>query len=114
MKRSKNHYKDMPDLRQRAIQLSLDGKRPSDICRELSVARSTVWRWLRLHAANRSDTLCKPMGRPRRLSDDDRIRLTEELLAGPESNGFDTPLWTLDRISMVIHRISEGVGKLRE
>jgi len=106
MKRSRDHYKDMPDLRQRAIQLRRDGKRRTEICRELRVARSTVWRWLKLHKDDEHNVLAKPMGRPRRLSDNDRIVVTEMLVRGAEASGFDTPLWTLNRIAIVIHRIT--------
>lgn len=106
MKRSAIHYKDMPALRRRAIDLSKSGGKPAQICTELSVARSTVWRWLKLEAQSREDTLSKPMGRPRLLSDDDRARVVQALLLGPEANGFNTPLWTLQRITEVIQRLS--------
>lgn len=106
MTRSKTHYQDMPDLRRRAVELSANGAGPSAICRELSVARSTVWRWLKLNEGAQTEALDKPMGRPRRLSDSDRASIVEALLRGPEANGFETQLWTLRRIAEVIRRVT--------
>ena len=106
MKRSTDHYKDLPDLRLKAIALSKGGVKPTDICRELDVARSTVWRWLKLDPERDSQALTKPIGRPRRLSDGEISAVTEALLKGPEANGFETPLWTLKRIAEVIRLIT--------
>lgn len=96
----------MPALRVRAIQLSRDGVENSSIARELQVARSSVIRWLNRHREHGDEVLNRPLGRPRRLSDEERARVASELLRGPEAHGFPTPLWTLPRIAEVICRLT--------
>jgi transposase len=108
MKRSTDHYKDLPALRRQTLELSASGTKPTEICRRLGVSRSTVWRWLKLDPECNPAALAKPIGRPRRLSDIELSSVTEALLRGPEANGFETPLWTLKRIAEVI-RLVTGV-----
>ena len=96
--------RNLPDLRRRAVELSASGMGPCDICKEVRLARSTVWRALKRHEEEGEKALDQPMGRPSRLTDADRALIEELLLRGPEANGFDTPLWTLERIAEVIRR----------
>ena len=76
----------------------------AEIVEKYKVTTATVYRWLRASAAG--DGLdCKPnRGRPWRLDDKDLERLEKLLIKGARKHGFDTDLWTLDRITIVIKR----------
>lgn len=48
-------------------------------------------------------------GRKPRLSEEDRQRLQELLLHGPEELGYETPLWTCGRVAHLIQQ-EFGIG----
>jgi transposase len=110
--RSKTASRDMPALRAQVIELSRNGVHNSEISRRCRVARSSVIRWLGQSERQNESALKLPMGRPPRLSDGDRVLIVDALLKGASANGFDTPLWTLDRVAEVIRRMS-GVSYAR-
>jgi transposase len=96
--------RSLPSLRRRAFELADSGTQRSDICTELGVARSTVWRWLKEYAEQGESVADKPLGRPSRLSPEQVSQVLDKLVLGPDANGYDTPLWTLGRIADLISR----------
>jgi len=88
-----------------AIRLIKQGKfNQAEIARRLKVCRQTVSRWAEEFAEGGREAL-KMTGRAGRkpeLSEEDRERLTELLLKGPEAAGYETPLWTCRRIAHLI------------
>lgn len=76
----------------------------SDIARRFKVCRQTVSRWAGEFNAGGKDALKKAgrAGRKPELSEADRERLAELLLKGPESLGYETPLWTCARVAHLI------------
>jgi transposase len=96
-------------LEQRRLQAAALLKRgihEAEVARRVGVHRQSVNRWARqlaeagragLRAAGRA-------GRPPKLTDADRGRLRAALKAGPEAMGYDTGLWTLDRVAALIEQ----------
>ena len=92
-------------LRAREL-LSRKDLNQSEVARRLKVCRQTVSRWMEecssggkaaLHKADRA-------GRKSELTDKDKARLEELLVKGPEKLGYQTPLWTCDRVADLIRR----------
>ena len=94
--------KDLPALRRKAVELAASGVKRTQICKELGVARSTAWRWIKLHREQGDVVIDKTIGRPCRLLPHQVDQVLDNLIVGPEANGYDTPLWTLSRIADVI------------
>ena len=89
-----------------AIRLWEQGLNQSEVARRLQVARQTVARWVQSYRAGGKDSLRKAgrAGRKALLTDRDRQRLTALLLQGPESLGYQTPLWTSPRVAHLIEQ----------
>ena len=104
--------RDFEALEQRrflALKLLKRGYNQSEVGRRVKVCSQTVSRWVRavseggeraLHAAGRA-------GRRPLLDGKQRERLIARLLEGPEKLGYETPLWTCDRVG---HLIQEEFG----
>jgi transposase len=92
-----------------AIRLWEKGLKQAEVACRLKVARQTVARWVQEYRAGGKDGLRKAgrAGRKPLLTSEDRQRLTELLLQGPESLGYETPLWTCPRVA---HLIEEEFG----
>lgn len=96
---------ELPHLRRAAHDLAVDGVNHSEIARRLGVARSTVNRWLARYELDGESSFDLIVGPKGRLSADDLAKLPSELLKGPEAHGFDTPLWTLNRMGQMIEQV---------
>lgn len=81
----------------------------SEIGRRLRVCNQTVSRWRKQYRAGGKAALRKAgrAGRKRLLSATDEQRLVGLLRQGPERLGYETPLWTCDRVA---HLIEEEFG----
>ena len=92
--------------RLRAGRLLLAGKSPPEVARLVEAPRQTVYRWREVLNAGGSDALreMNKGGRPAQLGAAELSKLYVALLEGPEANGFDTPLWTLKRVRLLIER----------
>ncbi len=90
--------------RERAIELIQAGKQPAAIARALSAARSSVSRWCAtFKCAGAAGLRAKSIpGRPAALSARQKDRLAKLLLKGPLAAGYQTDLWTLQRIARLI------------
>jgi transposase len=76
----------------------------SEIGRRLRVCNQTVSRWRKQYRAGGKAALRKAgrAGRKRLLSATDEQRLVGLLRHGPERLGYETPLWTCDRVAHLI------------
>jgi transposase len=81
------------------------GARQAEVVRALGVSRSAVSKWHAAWAAGGQAALAarRGSGRPPKLREEQRKELEQELLRGPEAQGYATELWTLKRIRRLIH-----------
>jgi len=83
------------------------GESTAAIARSLGVCRQSVQRWAAWHRLRGEDGLrSRPKtGGPRpKLSQNKLERLPSLLAQGPSAHGFDTPVWTTERIAGLIWR----------
>ena len=92
--------------RQRAVVLVQQGLSLNAAARRLGCAPSSVMRWMNAHRRHGQDGLKVRLapGRPRRLTGRQEARLLRHLLRGAAAHGYDTDLWTTQRIAEVIER----------
>jgi transposase len=97
---------DATRKRIRAGRLLQRGKGPTEIARELGVARQTVHTWRTILEEKGFDALreVRGRGRPAGLESADLVSLRKILLQSPTEHGFGTELWTLKRVTAVIER----------
>lgn len=79
----------------------------SEIARQLGVARQTVHIWAERLAEVKGaigKLKARPLGRPKRLQDEQCEQLASILRKGALSAGFATELWTIKRVRVVIER----------
>lgn len=89
-----------------AVKLFKKDLNNSEIGRRLKVSNQTVSRWRKEHQTEGNAAL-KRAGRAGRLpclDEADKARLVELLLQGPESLGYETPLWTCERVAHLIEK----------
>jgi len=93
--------------RLRACELLGQGWSAAQVAEELGVAESTVYGWQRRWRQGGPDALRSTGSRGGAcwLSDSQLGQLRQELLRGPEAQGYSTELWTLQRIGQVIWRL---------
>jgi transposase len=82
------------------------GIKPAAVAGALGVSRASVSRWRQaLRSGGTKALSAKPVpGRPPKLDAAQRQRIARLLLQGPIRHGYDTQLWTLERVSEVIQR----------
>lgn len=87
-----------------AIALFDKGLNNSEIGRRLKVCNQTVSRWRKQFqkGGRRSLQQAGRAGRKALMSKADRQRLVELLQQGPERLGYETPLWTCERVAYLI------------
>jgi transposase len=94
--------------RLRAAELFTAGVGQAEIARRLGVARQSVHLWHQRWQAEGVDGLRSrgPTGPSPKLSAAQLARVEQALLEGATANGFVGELWTLDRIAIVIQRLT--------
>jgi transposase len=101
-------FKAMERVRLQAARMFEQGASQGEVVRRLGTSRQNVSRWharwqqggrAALRAAGRA-------GRRPQLSRTQRRQLERALLKGARSHEFDTDLWTLGRIAVVIERLT--------
>jgi transposase len=87
-----------------AIRLMEKGLSQAETARRVKVVRQTVGRWARQYRQEGRASLKRAgrAGRKPLLSEQDRQRLVQLLLQGPEALGYETPLWTCQRVGHLI------------
>jgi transposase len=92
--------------RRQAIRLLKAGKNLPAAARAVSASVSSVFRWYQTFQAKGMRGL-RPQptpGRPAKLSESQKRKLVQMLLKGPLAAGYQTDLWTLQRVAKVIDR----------
>lgn len=100
-------FKRRQIVRNKAAVLFAQNIPNAEIGRHLGVSRQTISGWRqdwRKHGSN--GLIIGTPGQKPRLTDEQWKQITEALLAGPEANGYDTQLWTLERIADLIKKIT--------
>jgi transposase len=94
--------------RLRAAQLFAAGMRPAEVARQLQVSAQAVSVWHARWQAGGPEALHSlgPSGPAARLSDAQLATVEQTLLKGAGANGFVGELWTLERIALVIERLT--------
>jgi transposase len=94
--------------RLRAAELFTAGVRQAEVARQLDVSAQAVSVWHARFKAGGADALRSkgPSGPAPRLSDAQLARIEQALLEGATANGFVGELWTLDRVAVVIQRLT--------
>jgi transposase len=90
--------------RRRALKLLKKGLSLNEVARRLGCAPSSVMRWrdaVEREGPKGLKVRATP-GRPPKLSEPERVKLQEVLLAGPLALGYRTDLWTTARVASVI------------
>ena len=93
--------------RLRAGELFAQGRTQAEVARDLGVSRQSA-RLVRPLRPGRCGRLAQP-GSHRslpKLSAAQLAKVEEALLAGAMANGFDTDLWTLERVAVVITQLT--------
>ena len=103
-KGQKRDFDALERRRMEALRLFRKGIPQAQIARELKVARQTVSRWVRQYREGGKAALRKAdrAGRLPKLDAGQLRQLKAMLVAGPESFGYPTPLWTCPRVAEVI------------
>ena len=94
--------------RLRAGELFAQGRTQAEVARTLGVSRQSASVWHARFAQGGVDALRSrgPTGPDPRLSAAQLAKVEEALLAGAMANGFDTDLWTLERVAVVITQLT--------
>ena len=102
----KRNFDELQRRRMKAAKLLDQGVNQAEVARRLGVHRQSVIRWARAKEEGGSPALRKAgrAGRRPKLSDDDRKRIVEGLQRGPEALGYDTGLWTSQRVADLIEQ----------
>jgi len=97
--------------RLQAAELYAQGHTQAEVARELGVSRQAVSRWHARFEQGGVDALRSrgPSGPDPKVSDVQLAKVEQVLLEGAIAAGFDTDLWTLERVAVVIERLA-GVG----
>jgi transposase len=79
----------------------------AEIGRRLHVSRQTVSGWYQTWKEEGEAGLKVQLPGPCcRLSQEQKEQILQALVQGPEANGFETPLWTLERITKLIGKLT--------
>jgi transposase len=94
--------------RLRAAELFSQGLHQAEVARQLGVSRQAVSRWHARLEQGGTDALRSrgPTGPDPKVSDVQLAKIEQALLAGAKAAGFDTDLWTLERIGVVITQLT--------
>ena len=93
--------------RQLASQLLDEGKELNEVARLVKASPSSVHRWKTMkgqHSAAGLKAKSHP-GRPSRLTETQKAQLLDWLVAGPLAAGYDTDLWTCDRVATLSRKV---------
>lgn len=102
----KRDFDALERRRFRAFGLLKIGLSEAEVARQVGVHRQSVNRWAKQIGEQGKEGLKKAgrAGRKSRLSEADLKRLERGLKRGPEALGYETNLWTLERIAELIER----------
>lgn len=89
-----------------AAKLLAQGLNNSEVSRRLKVSNQAVSQWARLlrRKGKRALRQAGRAGRKPRLTARQKVRLEQHLLGGPERRGYETALWTSERVAELIEQ----------
>jgi transposase len=104
-------YQGLEARRLQAAQLFAQGLSQAAVSRRLGVKPASVCRWHQTWSEGGAEALRqqRPAGRRPRLSGSQLERLEQELVKGPQAQGYRSELWTTGRIGKLIRKLF-GVG----
>ena len=100
----KRDFRALEQRRFAALKLLRQGYNQSEVARRVKVCSQTVSRWART-VSQQGEKALDATGRAGRkplLNVKQQERLMARLLEGPEKLGYETPLWTCDRVAHLI------------
>ena len=103
----KRDFNALEKRRLQAVRLLSQGDlNQSEVARRVKVCRQTVSRWVEefVHGGEAALRKAARAGRRPELTAEDKASLEELLLKGPEELGYETPLWTCDRVAHLIRK----------
>lgn len=102
----KRDFEALERRRLEGLKLLRQGLNQSEVGRQLKVRSQTVSRWVKMLAEQGEKGLkaAGRAGRLPRLNAKQRQLLVSRLLEGPEKLGYETPLWTCERVADLIER----------
>ena len=105
----KRDFAALERRRLHALKLLQEGHNQSEVARRIKVCSQTVSRWATTVSVQGEKALSAAgrAGRKPLLDDQQRQQLIARLLEGPERLGYETPLWTCNRVA---HLIQEEFG----
>jgi transposase len=94
--------------RLRAAELFAQGRTQAEVAREFGVSRQSAHVWHTRFEQGGVEALRSrgPTGPDPKLSAVQLATVEQALLAGAMANGFDTDLWTLERVAVVITQLT--------
>jgi transposase len=96
----------LEERRFEGLRLLREGFNQSEVARRVKVCSQTVSRWARMVAegGERALRAAGRAGRKPQLNQKQRRHLVARLLEGPEKLGYETPLWTCERVAHLIEQ----------
>jgi transposase len=94
--------------RLQAAELFAQGRIQAEVARNLGASRQSAHLWHARFQQGGVDALRSrgPTGPAPKLSAAQLVKVEQALLAGAMANGFDTDLWTLERVAVVITQLT--------
>ena len=102
----KRDFTELERRRFEGLKLLRQGFNQSEVARRVKVCSQTVSRWAKA-VSEEGEKALRATGRAGRrplLDQKQRERLVARLLEGPERLGYETPLWTCERVSHLIEQ----------
>lgn len=102
----KRDFNSLERRRMKAAKLLDQGLSEAEVARRVGVHRQSVNRWAKQKQDGGTPALKKAgrAGRKPRLNDSDRKRIVAGLQRGPEALGYETGLWTSQRVADLIEQ----------
>jgi transposase len=102
----KRDFEALEKRRFSAFRLLAKGVSEAEVARQVGVHRQSVNRWAQQIEKQGREGLKKAgrAGRRCRLSETDLKKLESRLKQGPQAVGYETNLWTLERVAKLIER----------
>ncbi len=102
----KRDFRGLEKRRFEGLNLLRQGFNQSEVARRVKVCSQTVSRWANAFSEEGEKALRATgrAGRKPRLDEKQRRRLVARLLEGPEKLGYETPLWTCERVAHLIEQ----------
>lgn len=106
-KRDRRGLQALKARRMKGAALFERGKSQAEVAKTLGVSRPTACRWHRNWKENGREGLAgaDQTGRPPKVGAEALPAIREELLKGPQAQGYATNLWTLKRIGRVVEKV---------